>query len=472
MERTIAAQIEPGTARIAKSLTGDAVAVLVIVLLLPLAMHIAGIAGYARLLYPATNFGLALYLYVRKSPWYPAHCLLIFCCVSLVRRLVDDQIGFEASNPVLLTPYLCCALTAVTFLEYWSRRQPRGLVPFLVLFGCIGYGTVLAWADDRILSSLVDVLKWSVGPLFAVYLLAHRDSVPQIRSIVEPTLIFAGTGMALYGIAQYFGPTHWDAAWMVGVRDLGFDSVGRPEPFAVRVFGTMNSPGSFGTILSAAIVLALKRRMLVCLSTVAPMLIALALCQYRSLWVMTALAILMVVISPSTQIKRVNVAALLIAALALGSSVLSPQIRDAVVARASSLTELEGDYSGEQRLLQYKEFFNHDGLVVGEGLAIAGASRRLDNKETGVIDGAVIEVYRAMGVFVGTAFMVSIAVLIAMMFGKAAGQDPNLHFDRAIVITLFLQFPIGTVHIGELGFCAWMFMGMALAARFAAQEQR
>ena len=211
--------------------------------------------------------------------------------------------------------------------------------------------------------------------------------------------------------------------------------------------------------------------MTLCLFTVTPMLVGLALCQYRSLWAMTALGILMVVLSPSTQVRRINVVALLVAALALGSSVLSPQIRDAVVARASSLTELEGDYSGEQRLLQYQEFFNHDGLVMGEGLAISGASRRLDNKQTGMIDGAIIEIYRAMGVFVGTAFMVSIAVLVAMMFGRAAGPDPHLHFDRAIVVTLFLQFPIGTVHIGELGFCAWMFLGLALAARFAAQEK-
>jgi hypothetical protein len=472
IEQTYAAPQDTQAPQLAKPLVGEGVAVLFVVLIIPLCMHVAGVAGYARLTYPVMNLALAGYLYFRRSPWFAAHCLLIFCCVSLVRRLVDDQIGFDASNPVLLTPYLCCGLCAISFVEYWSRSNPKGLLPFLVIFGCIAYGTLLAWLDARFLSSMVDLLKWSVGPLFAIYLLAHRDSVPHIREVVEPTLIGAGTFMALYGIAQFLQPNHWDTVWMLGVRDLGFESVGRPEPFAVRVFGTMNSPGSFGTILSAAIVVALKRRMPVCLMTVGPMIVGLALCQYRSLWAMTALAVLMVAVSPSRELKRSNLLALLFIGLALSTSALSPRIREAVFTRASSISDLEGDESLRLRLVQYKEFFNHDNLIVGDGLAINGVSRRLDNKESGSIDGAVIEVYRAMGVFVGTAFMLAIAALIINMFGAAAAANSHVYFDRAIVVTLFLQFPIGTVHIGELGFCAWMFIGLSLAARFVAEEKK
>jgi len=68
-------------------------------------------------------------------------------------------------------------------------------------------------------------------------------------------------------------------------------------------------------------------------------------------------------------------------------------------------------------------------------------------------------------VLVGTIFMLSLGVLIAELFFGGGPKDPHLYFDRAIVLTLFLQFPIGTVHVGELGFCAWSFMGLALGAR-------
>jgi hypothetical protein len=384
---------------------------------------------------------------------------------------VDDQAGFDPSNPVLLTPYLCCIYAGLSFLEYWSRPKPRQLAPFLVILACIAYGTSLALIDGRFRSSLVDVLKWTVGPLFAVYVLANQERVAELRRLIEPTLIAAATGMALYGIVQFLDPAHWDVVWVRGVRDLGFESIGRPEPFGLRVFGTMNSPGSFGTILSAGIVLALKRRAPLCLACLAPMIVGLALCQYRSLWAMTALAVLMVVFSPSRELRRVNVLGLVVVGLLLSSTALAPQVRDAVFTRAASLSELEGDESLRLRLMQYEDFFSHENLIVGDGLAINGVSRRLDNREAGSIDGAIIEIYRAMGVFVGTAFMIAIAVLIAGLFGRAATRDGHVYFDRAIVLTLFLQFPIGTVHIGELGFCAWTFLGLGLATRLVAGER-
>jgi hypothetical protein len=471
MEQTLRADVSTGTARTVPLLAGEGIAVVFVVIVLPVALYLADLAAHARLLYPALNLIVAAYLYERRSPWYAAHCLLIFCCVSLVRRLIDQQAGFDPSNPALLTPYLCCLLTVTAFFDYWARRQPRSLGPFLIIMACIAYGTALAMLDGRIRSSLVDVLKWSVGPLFAVYLLHNRDRAPQIRAVLEPCLIVAAAAMALYGVAQFANPPAWDATWMRGVAELGFDSIGRPEPYQLRAFSTMNSPGAFGAILSAGMVIALKRRLPVCLLAILPMLAGLALCQYRSLWAATLLAIVMVALAPGAGVRRANIAALFVAALALASTALSPEIRHAVVQRANSLTELEGDYSLGKRLDQYREFFRHDNLVIGEGLAINGASRRLDNRQGGEIDGAIIEVYRAMGVLVGTAFMLSIAVLIASLFRNAAVAGSHIYYDRAIVLSLFVQFPIGTVNIGELGFCGWTFMGFGLAALYSARER-
>jgi hypothetical protein len=471
MENVLRTDLPTPMSRVTPALTGDGIVVVFAVLALPVCMYLLGVAAYGRLLYPAVNFLLAGYLFSRRSPWYASHCLMVFCFMSLARRLIDDQAGFDASNPALLTPYLCGLYTVITFFEYWSRPQPKKLGPFLILMVCIVYGTALAMLDGRFRSSIVDVLKWTVGPLFAVYMLANRDNIPDLRRIFEPVLIASAAVMGLYGIWQFVSPQSWDANWMHGVLELGFNSIGRPEPFALRVFSTMNSPGSFGTVLSAGIILALKRRMPVCLLAVAPMLVGLALCQYRSLWAATALAIVLVAVAPSTGVRRTNILALFVVALALASTALSPQIRDAVAKRAASLTELEGDESLRKRLEQYGEAMQHDNLIVGDGLAINGASRRLDNRHTVEIDGALIEVYRALGVFGATAFFLSIAALVAGLFRATPGLGNDIYYDRAIVVALFVQFPIGTVHIGELGFCAWNFLGFGLAARIAAQER-
>ena len=449
----------------------EAVAVIACVLVVPIALHAAGLGAAGRMAYPALNLLLAGYLYMRRSRWFAAHCLLLFCFVSLVRRLIDEQAGFDPANPVLLTPYLCCAWTALRFLDYWGEDAPRRLAPFLALLGCVGYGAALAFADGRLLSTLADVMKWTLGPLFAVYLIAERARGDALREVFELALIVAGVAMSIYGVVQYLQPPAWDVVWMRGVRDLGFESVGVPEPFAVRVFSTMNSPGSLGTFLSAAMVITLKRRPLWCLAALVPMAVGLALCQYRSLWAMTALALLLVMLSPSSALRRANLLALLVAAIALSSTALAPRISEALFSRAASIKSLDGDESLRERLIQYRNFLRNDSLIVGEGLAINGQARRLDNRAAGYIDGAVIEIYTAMGVFVGSIFMLSLMILVGGLFGGTGPKDPHLYFDRAIVLTLFLQFPIGTVHVGELGFCAWSFMGLAIGAQLLRAQQ-
>ena len=102
----------------------EPMAVIACVLVLPLALYAAGLGAVGRVAYPLLNLMLAGSLSMRRSPWFAAHCLLVFCCVSLVRRLVDEQAGFDPANPVLLTPYLCCAWSALRCLEYWAQPAP------------------------------------------------------------------------------------------------------------------------------------------------------------------------------------------------------------------------------------------------------------------------------------------------------------------------------------------------------------
>lgn len=439
-------------------------------LAVPVLLYIGDVAPYGRLLYPVLNFLLSGYLFARRSPWYVGHCLLVFCFVSLARRLVDQQAGWDPSNPVLLTPYLCCLFAGISFFDYWWRDRPYKFGSFLVILLCVAYGTLLAILNGRLLGSLVDALKWSVGPLMAVHMLAHRDTLAEIRRIVEPCLIWACAAMAVYGIAQFVNPAPWDASWMRDVTQLGLDSIGQPEPFRVRVFSTMNSPGSFGIFLSAGILVALKQRLSVAVSTTTLMMIGLALSQYRSIWAATALALLMVVFSRRASVRPGNLLALCIVGCMLCSTALAPRISETVVQRASTLTAMKTDASLKSRHYQYEAIAQKDTLIWGEGLAMNGTSRRFDTKVSATLDGALIEIWCGLGVIVGTAFLLALSGLIVALFRLPHGIGNSVFFDRAIVSALFIQLPIGTVHVGELGFCAWTFLGLALAARISATQ--
>jgi hypothetical protein len=192
---------------------------------------------------------------------------------------------------------------------------------------------------------------------------------------------------------------------------------------------------------------------------------------YRSIWAATALAVLMIVLSRGAALRPANGLALLAIFCVLCSTAIVPRIHEAVIQRASSIKALKGDASLETRLQQYASLTRNDQLIAGEGLAINGASRRLDKKLPVAIDSAFIEIARALGVIAGTIFLVSMAIPVFALFGPAASIGNHVYFDRAIVAATALQLPMGSVHIGELGFCAWMFCGLGLAAQILKAEE-
>jgi hypothetical protein len=169
------------------------------------------------------------------------------------------------------------------------------------------------------------------------------------------------------------------------------------------------------------------------------------------------------------ELPLVNVVAVFLMGVVAFSAMASvPRIRQAIVHRASSLGTLKSDDSLKSRLSQYRELGRNDHLIVGEGLAINGASRRLDKgKGEQAIDGAFIEIWRGLGVIVGTSFLLSLGVLAGSLLFLPSSLGGSIFYDRAVVVATFVQLPIGSVHVGELGFWAWMFMGFGLAALVA-----
>src|ERR1700722_562194 len=76
----------------------------------------------------------------------------------------------------------------------------------------------------------------------------------QEPDLLKRLLRFAGLSAALlgaYGLWQFVMMPQWDAVWMQNV-DMG--TIGKPEPFMVRVFSLLNSPGSLGNILLVVII--------------------------------------------------------------------------------------------------------------------------------------------------------------------------------------------------------------------------
>jgi hypothetical protein len=439
-------------------------------LVAPILLYMGGLATIDRFLYPTASLIVAGYLYFKRSSWYIGFCLWLFCATPLVRRLADEQAGWDPSNPILLAPYIACAFTIVSVIRYRSRGATQ-VTPFLLMLLCIGYGLLLAILGGRTFSGIVDSMKWSVGPLLAVHILAHFNQRQRFHRVAVISFLVAGPAMAAYGIAQYINPPPWDRDWMVGAASLGLNSIGRPAPFELRVFSTMNSPGSFAIMLTTAILISLQqRRFFVVVPELIVMALGLLLSQYRAIWAGTMLGVVCLLVWGSAITKLRVVFSVTAMILLAGSLTIMPEIRQAITDRLQTLTQLGSDASGEDRLHQYERFWTDpsEDIVVGQGLAINGALGGLDHRNPSVIDSGIIVTFSVFGIFCGTIFTVGMLWAVGLTFTQGARECLEMPLYRAIAIATFCQFPFGDVHVGESGFGAWMFVGLA-AAEIAAR---
>ena len=120
----------------------------------------------------------------------------------------------------------------------------------------------------------------------SLVVVTHTATDSALQGVVEQ-LRGAGTvtGRSMfggYGIYQFFFLAPWDAFWM---RVVQMDSIGRPAPFEVRIFGTLNSPGPYADMLAASLLVALGASGRLPWLAGMPAVVALLLSLVRAAWV-------------------------------------------------------------------------------------------------------------------------------------------------------------------------------------------
>jgi hypothetical protein len=430
----------------------------------PLLISAVGFATANRLLYPALALFVGGLLYIKRSPWYVGYCLWLFCACALVRRLTDYQAGFQVSSTVLLAPYIACLLAGGSALRYLGTGRNPCSVPLLFVLGTIFYGAVLAVLQGRVSLGITDLLKWSVGPLITVHLLALRsEAAAETRRVVLTALMVASPLMAVYGVWQFISPLPWDADWVINVRQLGFDSVGVPQPFGLRVFGPMQSPGSLAAFLMVGVLVIVGRRAQLSWVLLLPCVLCLALCQYRTLWAATCVGLLLMFLwgTPGTQFKIAVSAG--IAVLGLSALALVPEIQYVLLRRFNSLGELEADASGAERLTQYFRFFTEaDEPLLGTGFGVNYLSA-IAGQKAAALDSGILDIARSFGLFGGLFYLAGLSALIVTMILRRSGGGISSTIFPAAAVACFIQLPLGSIHVAEAGFLGWLVLGAALS---------
>ncbi|HEX4709846.1 O-antigen ligase family protein [Phenylobacterium sp.] len=421
-------------------------------------------AGWVRWSFPALSALVAGWLVLRDRPGpYLTLCLWLFVLTPLVRRIVDVHAGYSHANVLMLAPYLGGAWAALAAPQFFLARGRPGQGPMALLFATILYGFVLALAAGRVFPGTLDLLRWSMPPLLACYIIAKTKAWEAICMEIRAWAIFALPLISLYGLYQFVAPPAWDVNWMLNSE---MSSIGQPRPFEIRVFSTMNSPASFAYYLEALILLTLSLALRLRWLSVPTGIAALAVSMVRSAWLGLAIGLLLLLARAPLKV-RASVLMLAVASVALTPLALTnARVEKAVSDRIETLSNVEHDKSFSERASSYRDSVRElDEHPWGQGIGIANVASNY-TESSRVVDGGPIEILLSLGLLFGPLYLGAVALLLLAAIRCRPARAAGDVFGAAVTIATVQAMALSSVTtvVGEIGVLFWLAVGVVLAS--------
>jgi hypothetical protein len=437
---------------------------------------LAAASGFiAKVFYLAGCIALSVWS-SRKNPWdYLLLTLWIAALTPFARRIVDVQAGWDATNVMLTAPFLVAAPMIPAVLQRLRTLDAgAALFPGMAAL-CIFYGFLVTLLRGEPAPGLIGVADWGVPVLYYFFVLVHRD---RILELLKRLPWFVSSNMLLlgaYGVCQFVALPAWDLYWM---RSAEVGAFGQPEPFLVRVFSTMNSPGPFACWITALIILSFGfGSWLMPVARLAGLL-SLAFTLVRTSWGGLAVALVMVVLGSGRKAigYALGIAVGSVALIFIVTSV--PQINEAVTQRVDTFQDLQQDGSlleREEEATRMLTLIAENPLGVGvgtlgRGTVAAGSGQILF---TGPIDDGFLEIFGSLGWLFGFLYCGALFGMAALSFRGAPGFAQEIRVTRAAAVATLAALPFTNIAVSVTGVVMWtMFAVTAAIASCAAPRER
>lgn len=306
----------------------------------PVALALAVVAGLSSLVSPALPVAIVLAVIVIAAAWHRPIVAAIIVA-AIVPALAGLERGLVVPSLKVSEALLVVCVVAVALRRPTRWRAMTGVDVALVLFAVVTAGlAALHEATDGLTPQIEPLLRVGLLPafLFLTWWTVSRsvEGREDLLVVMRWVLLFSLLP-ALLGIAQYFD--------VLGVRELIITIVGegnqpRPGGEQSRITGPFTIAHSFGGYLLIPLILGvvlllrgdrevLPRPLLAAVVTVDVIAMVLAVTVTLVLWVPVA------VLVAAAMVRRLGVAPVLLALVAMGSLALFP---DAIESRLDAQT--------------------------------------------------------------------------------------------------------------------------------------
>lgn len=430
------------------------------------AAAVATLGGPFEVAFPVAALIVGLVCYRTGPARYLTFVWWLWLLTPGIRRIVDGQAGWNPQNPVLLAPLVVSLLAAGTSVRRFTSWRRRAVFPFVLLLAAVLYGFAVGAAQSGLAASTYAAASWLAPIFLGLYAALLWPRYPELRRTIQHVFLWGTLVVSLYGIAQFVSPPEWDRLWMIQSE---MNSIGQPLPLQVRVFSLLNSPAPFACALTAGLVLLFATKTKWRIPVAAAGYVALMLSLVRASWLAWGIAVVVYGLYLGVRAGRRFLLLVALLAAAVVPLVTIAEVRDVVLPRALTFSDMSQDVSLGERL----SFFQTTVAAVmdnpvGEGLGSTGSSVALRDEGGGErdFDNGLLDLFYSLGWPGGALFLAGLATLClrALRPGEPRG-DLFAKGARGIALSsaaLALSF---NVFSGVAGAVLWTFFGLLGAAK-------
>jgi hypothetical protein len=424
-------------------------------------LSLAGQGSVVRIFFPVASFAVGLLLYLRYPILYVGFTWWIWMLTPFLARLADYRSSWDPQRLMISATFLVTLIPVVTLAKNSPKLIQQGAAPFLISTMAVMYGVSIGTFHASTYAIARNLLDWLSPIVFGLYIFSKSSTYPELQQNIRHVFLWGVAVTGAYGIYQYVVAPEWDRVWLT--QSGMFTSCGNPEPYEMRIWSTMHSPGPFSCLLIAGLLLSFSSS-----SRFAPVsnifgYTAFLLTLVRTAWGswFIGLIFLLTSVKSEIQVKLVSYVVVMIVIVVPIISI-SP-FADSIGARMQTLGSLSSDSSFNARQGIYDNGLSEAlSNVMGNGLGGAWNSQG-DVLTQNVIDSGILDVLRTLG-WIGTVpyFSGLIILYVRVLASSSAKSDTFLSASRAISLCFLLQMIMGTAVIGFPGLMVWSFLGLSL----------
>ncbi|NUN66043.1 O-antigen ligase domain-containing protein [Pseudanabaena biceps] len=410
-----------------------------------------------NIFYPVGAFIVGWRLYFRHPVLYTGLVWWLFFLTPLIRRIADFRAAsFTDPSSMLLAPYAAVIVCCHTLYFNIPKTREQGSTPFVLAISGVVYGYLVGLTNsNNFISVTVVFLEWVSPLLFAYHLYINWHRYPEYCRNLQRVFLWGVLIMGAYGVYQYLVAPEWDCFWLNNAPGV-LSSMGKPEPLGIRVWSTMNAPGTFAVFMAAGLLILFSCQSFLVLPSAGFGALSFLLSIVRTGWIGWFFGMIFISanIKPKQQFRLV-LTILVLAALVIPLATMEP-FGSTITNRLETLSDINNDGSFKERKVLYGLLID-DALqsYIGRGIGVGGG-----------YDSAILVLLFDLGWIGSVPYAGSLISLLILIFkSPKKTKDIFASIVHAIILQSIFYLFAGASMKGASGMLLWSFLSLGLSGR-------